>query len=78
MHLIELMLGSLSPPASHSSEFPLLVSEPQGPQGGAAVESIHEQSPLEQCVSMIVWDLITVMCREGLKVSNEDVNDECT
>ncbi|XP_069953800.1 protein MMS22-like isoform X2 [Cherax quadricarinatus] len=67
IHLIESTLGSLPHCDSRSMDSPfLLVSEPQGAQG-ASVSEMNEQSPLEQCISLILWDLITIMFREGLK-----------
>ncbi|XP_071548075.1 protein MMS22-like [Panulirus ornatus] len=68
------ILHLLSLSAYHSVDLPLLVSEPQGPQGGGEVESSPEPSLLEQCASMIVWDLITIMCREGFKKSVSELH----
>lgn len=64
LHFSELTLGPLAP------QLPLLVQEPPRPGQGAA-EGEAQQSPLQQCMSMVVWDLITLMSRGGssLKVS---------
>lgn len=56
----------------------MLIMEPSGPQGmSGSVGDNTEPSVLEQCISMVVWDLVTIMCREGLKVSGQkyDCND---
>ncbi|XP_042213133.1 protein MMS22-like isoform X2 [Homarus americanus] len=66
LHLVESAFGFTPQAASHSVDSLILVSEPQGPQGGASSELI-EHSPIEECISMVVWDLITVMLRKGLK-----------
>lgn len=51
----------------------MLIVEPSGPQGMSInVGDTIEPSILEQCIAMVVWDLITIMCREGLKVSGQE------
>nr|XP_045584951.1 protein MMS22-like [Procambarus clarkii]XP_045584952.1 protein MMS22-like [Procambarus clarkii] len=74
LHLVESTLGTLPHWDSHSTDSPfLLVSEPQGIQGGGASE-VNEQSPLEQCISLVVWDLVTIMFREGCKKSVSELH----
>lgn len=63
--MAELTLGPLAP------QLPPLVQEPCRPTQGAAEGEDGSKSPLQQCMSMVVWDLITLMSGGGssLRVS---------
>ncbi|KAG0716880.1 Protein MMS22-like [Chionoecetes opilio] len=60
LHMTELSLGGLAP------SLPPLLQEPPRPQqapGDAGEEA--PLSPLQQCVSMVMWDLVTLMSNGG-------------
>ncbi|XP_068231721.1 protein MMS22-like isoform X2 [Palaemon carinicauda] len=73
LHIIESNWGCLSLPATHPRVSTVLVNEPliSSNLGMAALE---EAPVFEQLISLVTWDLITVMCREGLKKSVSDLH----
>ncbi|ROT73627.1 hypothetical protein C7M84_007953 [Penaeus vannamei] len=75
LHLAEATLGSLSAVTAQPHAPQMLIMEPSGPQGmSGSVGDNTEPSVLEQCISMVVWDLVTIMCREGLKKSVSELH----
>ena len=60
LHLTELSLGPLAP------SLPPLVQEPPRPHQapGNTVEE-NEVSAVQQCISMVMWDLVTLMSSGG-------------
>ncbi|XP_064100133.1 protein MMS22-like [Macrobrachium nipponense] len=73
LYIIESNWGCLSLPATHSRTSSVLVNEPVISSNiGMAV--LDEAPVFEQLISLVVWDLITIMCREGLKKSISDMH----